>query len=367
MRSEVAPGGSSAVRASVRQPLRIAQVAPLYERVPPALYGGTERVVSYLTDGLVERGHEVTLFASGDSLTQARLVPMTERALRLEGSDDDPLYAHVLQIAQVFERAAEFDVIHCHVDALAFPFSRMVSTPSVHTMHGRLDLRAMRAVYRHFRDVPLVSISDSQRQPLEGLRMSWVGTVHHGLPMEKFAFSPDGGDYLAFLGRIAPEKRPDLAIEVAVRAGIPIKLGAKVDPVDRAYFEREIRPLLDHPLVEFLGEVDVRDRARLLGGALALIFPIDWPEPFGLVMIEALAFGTPVVARPGGSVREIVEQGRTGFIADTVEDLVAAVKRVDRLDRVECRREAERRFSVERMVADYEAVYQRVAQVARPA
>jgi glycosyltransferase involved in cell wall biosynthesis len=367
MRSEVAPGGSGATCARTGRPLRIAQLAPLYERVPPALYGGTERVVSYLCEGLVERGHDVTLFASGDSITHARLEAATARALRLDGSDDDPLYSHVLEISRAFDRAAEFDVIHCHVDALAFPFGRLVATPTIHTMHGRLDLPAMRFVYRHFRDVPLVSISDSQRRPLADLDMTWVATVNHGLPIEAFEFSPGGGEYLAFLGRMGPEKRPDLAIEVATRAGIPLKMAAKVDPVDRAYFESQIRPRLDHPLVEYVGEVGEEDRAALLRGARALLFPIDWPEPFGLVMIEALAFGTPVVARPAGSVPEIVEDGRTGLIADTVDDLVDAVKRVDRIDRATCRREAERRFSIDRMLDGYEAVYARILQAAERA
>jgi len=345
---------------AAERPLRIAQVAPLYERVPPLRYGGTERIVGYLCDGLAERGHEVTLFASGDSATAATLVPATDRALRLDPDAGDPIAPHLLEIGQVLDRADEFDIIHCHVDVLAFPFSRLVSRPTVHTLHGRLDLPYMRPIYRYFHDLSLVSISDAQREPLRELDMRWIRTVYHGLPLADFPFSPRGGRYLAFLGRIAPEKRPDLAIAVATRAGVPLKIAAKVDPVDRGYFEREICPLLDDPLIEFVGEVGDDDRARFLGDALALLFPIDWPEPFGLVMIESLACGTPVIARPCGSVREVISPGRTGLIGESVDDLVTAVKRVDGLDRLECRREAEKRFSVERMVSDYEATFARL-------
>jgi glycosyltransferase involved in cell wall biosynthesis len=360
MRFEIAPPPPGTSRNTAEHPLRIAQVSPLYERVPPALYGGTERVVSYLCEGLVRRGHVVTLFASGDSVTSATLMPATERALRLDPKAGDPMAPHLVELAQVFEGAGEFDVIHSHVDLLAFAFARLTATPTIHTLHGRLDLPHMLPIYQYFRDLSYVSISDAQREPLQDIDMGWVGTVYHGLPLDEFCFSPQGGSYLAFLGRLAPEKRPDLAIAVATRAGIPLKIAAKVDPRDQAYFESEIRPLLDHPLVEFIGEVGDAERARFLGHALALLFPIDWPEPFGLVMIEALACGTPVIARPCGSVREIVVPGRTGFIAETVDDLVAAVKRVDRLDRRECRRDVEERFSVDRMVADYEAMFERL-------
>jgi glycosyltransferase involved in cell wall biosynthesis len=345
--------------------MRIAQVAPLYERVPPALYGGTERVVSYLTEELVRRGHDVTLFASGDSLTSARLTAPTTRALRLDPGAGDTLSPHVIELAQVFERADEFDVIHCHVDYPAFPFGRLVRTPTIHTMHGRLDLPHLMPVFRHFRDVSLVSISDAQRAPVRDLRLAWAGTVHHGLPLAAIPFSPEGGSYLAFLGRISPEKRADLAIEIAKRVGLPLKIAAKVDPVDRAYFEREIAPLLDHRLVEFVGEIDDAQKAAFLGGALALLFPIDWPEPFGLVMIEAMACGTPVIARGCGSVPEVLDPGRTGFIADTLDELVDAVKRVDTIDRAACRRHVERRFTVERMADDYEAIYREATGRAR--
>jgi glycosyltransferase involved in cell wall biosynthesis len=337
--------------------VRIAQVAPLYERVPPALYGGTERVVSYLTEELARRGHDVTLFASGDSLTRARLTASTARALRLDPAAGDALSPHVIELAQVFEHADEFDLIHCHVDYLAFPFGRLVRTPTLHTMHGRLDLPHLVPLFRHFRHVPLVSISNAQRAPLHDLTLAWAGTVHHGIPLGPFPFSPARGRYLAFLGRISPEKRPDLAIEVAKRVGLPLRIAAKVDAADRAYFAREIEPLLDHPLIDFIGEIGDAEKADFLGGALALLFPIDWPEPFGLVMIEAMACGTPVIARPSGSVPEILDPGRTGFVADTLDELVDAVKRIDTIDRAACRHHVERQFTVERMADDYEAIY----------
>jgi glycosyltransferase involved in cell wall biosynthesis len=340
--------------------MRIAHVAPLYERVPPMLYGGTERIVSYLVEEQVRRGHEVTLFASGDSRTDAQMVAPVPRALRLDTGLGDPLAPHVVELSQVFDQADEFDLIHCHLDYLAFPFSRLVATPTVHTLHGRLDLDHLRLVMAHFADVPLVSISDAQRRPLEHLELNWVATVYHGLPIETYSVGTGAGGYLAFLGRISPEKRPDLAIAAAKGAGMPLKIAAKVDPVDRVYFEREIEPLFDDPLIEYVGEIGESDKPRFLGDAAALLFPIDWPEPFGLVMIEALACGTPVITRPCGSVPEVITPGRTGFIADTVDDLVEAVRHVDRLDRAVCRREAETRFSVERMVDDYEAVYARL-------
>ncbi len=337
--------------------MRIAQVAPLYERVPPVLYGGTERVVSSLTEELARRGHDVTLFASGDSRTAARLVPAVARALRLDPEAPDPTAAHVLQLAQVFERAGDFDIIHCHVDCPAFPFGRLVRTPTLHTLHGRLDLPWLLPLFHHFHDLPLVSVSDAQRAPLRHLSLRWVGTVHHGVSLTRLPFSARGGRYLAFLGRLAPEKRPDLAIEVAERVGLPLKIAAKVDAADRAYFTREIAPRLHHPLIEFIGEIGDEDKGRFLGDALALLFPIDWPEPFGLVMIEAMACGTPVIARKRGSVPEIVVPGTTGFVVETVDELVDAVKRVDIIDRAACRRHVEEHFTVERMADGYEAIY----------
>jgi glycosyltransferase involved in cell wall biosynthesis len=269
----------------------------------------------------------------------------------------------MIELAQVFERAGEFDLVHSHVDYLAFPFQKLVSTPLVHTMHGRLDLRHILHVFSYFRDVPLVSISDRQREPLARLGLDWVATVPHGLPIDSIPFDPDGGrgGYLAFLGRISPEKRPDLAIQIAKRMGVPLRIAAKVAEADRRYFEREIRPLIDHPLVEFVGELGDAEKWRFLGDALCLLFPIDWPEPFGLAMIEAMACGTPVIARPCGSVPEVIRDGEVGFLGDTVEDLIAAVKRVDVIDRARCRTYVEDHFSVRAMVDRYEAVYRGLA------
>ncbi len=334
----------------------------MYEPVPPPRYGGTERIVSYLTEELVRRGHDVTLFASGDSRTAARLVAVTERALRLDANSREVLAANFSrELGRVFGTAEKFDVIHCHVDYLAYPFSRLVRTPTLHTLHGRLDLPYLGPVFRDFPDVRLVSISDAQREPLASLKLNWAGTVYHGLPVDRLPFVAQPGDYLAFLGRLSPEKQPEVAIEVARRAGVPLRIAAKIDANDREYVDRVVRPLLDDPLVEFIGEVEDDEKAAFLGGARALLFPIDWPEPFGLVMIEAMACGTPVIARPCGSVREIVEDGSTGFVGDTVDDLVEAVKRIDTIDRAACRRHVERRFSVARMVADYETLYRRAA------
>jgi len=354
-------------RATVSRPLRIAQVAPLYEAVPPKLYGGTERIVAYLTDELVRRGHAVTLFASGDSTSSARLEPVVPTALRLAGAGQDTLAPHLLELAQVFDRAQEFDVIHSHTGYLAFPFSRGSPVATLHTMHGRLDQPETFALHHHFRDEALVSISLDQRRPLDPFGVSWAGTVYHGLPLDPYAFSPRGGDYLAFLGRISPEKRPDLAIALAKQAGVPLRIAAKVDPVDREYFEREIEPLLAHRLVDYVGEIGEEDKAAFLGGARALVFPIDWPEPFGLVMIEALACGTPVIARRRGSVPEVIRHGRTGFIVESMADMVRAVRRLDRIERAECRREAEARFSVERMADGYEVLYRSLGARARTA
>jgi glycosyltransferase involved in cell wall biosynthesis len=306
---------------------------------------------------LVRRGHQVTLFASGDSRSIGKLVSPVARALRLDSHAVDPLAAHVLELAQVFEQAGDFDLIHCHVDYPAFPFGRLVRTPTLHTLHGRLDLPHFAPLFRHMADVPVVSISDAQRAPLRGLPVNWAGTVYHGMPLEPYTYSEEGGDYLVFLGRMSPEKRPDLAIAVAKRVGIPLKVAAKIDPVDQHYFDTEIQPLLDDPLIEFVGEIDQAAKSQLLGGALALLFPIDWPEPFGLVMIEAMACGTPVIARPCGSVPELIEAGRTGFVVDTFDELVDAVKRVRMIDRAACRRHVEVHFAVERMADNYEAVY----------
>ena len=348
--------------------MRIAQVAPLFESVPPQLYGGTERIVSYVTDELVRRGHEVTLFASGDSRTTARLVPVVERATRLDAATHDLLGSEFIrELGLVFSHASDFDVIHCHVDYLAFPFHDLTPTPTVHTIHGRLDLPHLLPVYRQFRTVPLVSISDAQRAPLDQLGVRWAGTVYHGLPVERYAFAPEDQGYLAFLGRLAPEKQPELANEIARRVGLPLKIAAKVDAVDQEYFDQVVAPLLDDPLVEFLGEIGDDQKSAFLGGAKALLFPIDWPEPFGLVMIEAMACGTPVVARPCGSVPEVIDHGRTGFLASTLVELTEAVKRLDEIDRAECRRQFELRFSAGRMAQDYERIYGRLASRRRAA
>ncbi len=354
-------------RATASRPLRIAQVSPLYEAVPPKLYGGTERIVAYLTDELVRRGHAVTLFASGDSTSAARLKPVVPTALRLGGPGQDTLAPHLLELAQVFDRAHEFDVIHSHAGYLAFPFSRFSPVATLHTMHGRLDQPETFALHQHFRDEALVSISLDQRRPLDPFGVNWAGTVYHGVPLGPYQYSRRGGDYLAFLGRISPEKRPDLAIALAKLAGVPLRIAAKVDPVDREYFEREIEPLLDHRLIDYVGEIGEEDKPAFLGGARALVFPIDWPEPFGLVMIEALACGTPVIARRRGSVPEVIRHGRTGFIVESMSDMVRAVRRLDRIDRAECRREAEARFSVERMADGYEGLYRRLGARARTA
>src|SRR5438270_6845225 len=300
--------------------MRIAQVAPLYESVPPKYYGGTGRVVSCLTEELVRQGHEVTLFASGDSETAARLVPATPRSLRLDKACIDQLAHHVLLLGQVTDRANEFDVIHYHIDYMHSPLSRSRPHPHITTLHGRLDIPDLAPLYDEFHDMPVVSISDSQRQPLP--QANWQATVHHGLPENLLRFRPERGKYLAFIGRFSPEKRADRAIEIARRTKLPLKLAAKVDAVDKAYFDAEIKPMLDDPLIEYVGEIGEDAKDEFLGNAYALLFPIDWPEPFGLVMIEAMACGTPVIAYRQGSVDEVMEDGRSGFVVSTLEEAV---------------------------------------------
>jgi glycosyltransferase involved in cell wall biosynthesis len=348
--------------------MRIAQVAPLFESIPPRGYGGTERVVSHLTEQLVHRGHDVTLFASGDSRTDATLVPVVKRSMRVDADTREMLAMELTrELGMAFGRAGDFDVIHCHVDHPAFPLGSLVTTPTLHTLHGRLDLPALVPLFRQFDSTALVSISRAQRAPLASLGLRWIATVHHGVPLERYTFSPVDRGYLAFLGRLAPEKQPDVAIEIARRTGLPLKIAAKVDPVDRAYFQRTIEPLLDDPLVEYIGEIGDAEKPAFLGGARALLFPIDWPEPFGLVMIEAMACGTPVVARPLGSVPEVVVHGRTGFLGSSLVELVEGVKRLDEIDRAECRRHVASRFSAERMSAAYENVYRRLGALRRAA
>lgn len=341
--------------------MRVAQVAPLAESVPPKLYGGTERVVSYLTEELVSLGHEVTLFASGESVTRAELVPIVPKALRLDAGIQDPLALTIALIEAVARRADEFDVIHFHIDHLHLPLFSRLGVPFLTTLHGRLDLPELRSSLRLFANAAFVSISTAQRRPLPFL--DWTGTVYHGLPESFTSGSAGPGHYLAFLGRIAPEKGPDRAIEIAARSGMPLKIAAKVDNVDLAYHEAKIKPLLRRyaGLVEFLGEISEREKGAFLGGASGLVFPIDWPEPFGLVLIEAMACGTPVIAFERASVPEIVEEGLTGFIVSDVDQAVAATKRLAALDRVCVREEFERRFTARRMARDYLALYERIA------
>jgi len=344
--------------------VRIAQVAPLFESVPPKLYGGTERVVSYLTEELVKLGHDVTLFASGDSVTSARLISCCEKSLRLDTSVRDQLAYQVMMLEEVAKRAAHFDVVHYHIDYFHFPLSRRQSVPQLTTLHGRLDLPELVPLYLEYREMPVVSISDAQRTPLP--HANWIATVHHGLPEDLLHFHPEPGRYLAFVGRISPEKRVDRAIEIARRAGIELKIAAKVDAADRAYFEAVIEPLLSGPYVEYVGEIGEKEKDEFLGNAMALLFPIDWPEPFGLVMIEALATGTPVIAFAGGSVSEVIEDGVTGCIVRDVPGAVAAVERIAGFDRAVCRKSFETRFSARRMASDYVAVYEKVIAACRP-
>jgi glycosyltransferase involved in cell wall biosynthesis len=336
--------------------VRIAQVSPLYESVPPKLYGGTERVVSFLTEELVKQGHDVTLFASGDSVTAAELVPCAPAALRLDAACLDQLAHHVGMVEEVFRRAPEFDVIHFHIDYVHFPLARRQRVPHLTTLHGRLDIPDLVPLYRAFADVPVVSISDAQRAPLPFA--NWQGTVYHGLPPGLFSFHPEPGKYLAFLGRISPEKRVDRAIEIAKRVQMPLKIAAKVDKNDRAYFESDIKPLLDHPLVEFVGEIDERQKNDFLGGAAALLFPVDWPEPFGLVMIEAMACGTPVVAFRCGSVPEVMRDDVSGYVVAEMDEAVQATRRAVALSRAGCRAYFDERFGAARMAEDYLQIYQ---------
>jgi glycosyltransferase involved in cell wall biosynthesis len=344
--------------------MRIAQVAPMYEAVPPHRYGGTERVVSYLTEELVRRGHDVTLFASGDSRTSARLAPTCEAALRerftLQQMKELGFPLHLAMIGEVLQRADEFDIIHCHIDYFPWPFEPFVGTPIVTTMHGRLDLDYLPPLVQRAPRAALVSISNHQRKPLAHVRPHWVGTVYNGIPVEEFPFNPESGDYFVFLGRIAPEKRVDSAIEIAKRTGIPLKIAAKVDPYDQEYFDSEIKHLLDHPLIEFLGEVDEIEKRDLLANAHALLFPIDWPEPFGMVQAEALACGTPVLAMRRGSVPEVLRHGVTALVGDSVDELVELAPRLGEIDRRTCRREADKRFSSAAMASGYERVYETV-------
>lgn len=338
--------------------MRIAQVAPLYESVPPKGYGGTERVVSYLTEALCQLGHEVTLFASGDSVTAARLIAPCERSLRLDPNCVDQLAHHLLMLEQVLQRCGEFDVVHFHIDYLHFPASRRQPCNHVTTLHGRLDIPDIVPLHREFREVPLISISDAQRAPLPWV--NWQATVHHGLPDDLYRFHPQPGSYFAFLGRISPEKRVDRAIEIAKELDFPLRIAAKVDASDKEYFESTVAPLLDDPRVEFVGEIGEEEKDAFLGDAYALLFPIDWCEPFGLVMIEAMACGTPVIAYRNGSVPEVLEHGKTGFIVESMEEAVAACRRIPELSRQRCRETFEQRFTAGRMAEAYVRAYERL-------
>ncbi len=336
--------------------MRIAMVAPLTEPVPPPLYGGTERVVSVLTEELVRRGHAVALFASGDSRTTAELVPCSPRGLRLDPEVRDAVAHTVAQLRTVYQRADAFDLVHNHVDYFAFPFAWLSPTPTLTTTHGRLDLPEVHRVYGAFPEQALVAISADQRTWLPAA--NWIGTVPNGIDLATSHFRPDPGDYLVFLGRISPEKRPDRAIEIARDVGMRLIIAAKVDPVDQAYYDHAIAPLIrDNPLIEYVGEVDERGKDALLGGAYAYLFPIDWPEPFGLTMAEAMATGTPVVAFRAGSAPEVVVEGVTGFVCDTLTEMVEAVRRVREIDRRACRAHVEQHFSPAAMADGYERVY----------
>jgi len=338
--------------------VKIAQIAPLAESVPPRFYGGTERIVSYLTEELVRQGHEVTLFASGDSLTTAELVSATGKALRLNPDVRDAIPHELILLEHIRQRAHEFDILHFHIDLIHFPLIRQFAGRTITTLHGRLDLPDLKPFYSMFPEIPVVSISNDQRRPLP--MANFVSTVLHGLPRDLLPFSPSGEGYLAFLGRISPEKRPDRAIEIAVKTGMPLKIAAKIDKVDEAYWHNEIKPLVDHHKnVEYVGEVNETGKASFLGNASALLFPIDWPEPFGLVMIEAMACGTPVIAFRNGSVPEVIDDRISGFVVDTMDAAVEMVGQVKDLDRSIVRKTFEKRFSAERMASDYLAVYQR--------
>ncbi|KAA5543206.1 glycosyltransferase family 4 protein [Roseiconus nitratireducens] len=335
--------------------MRIAQIAPLAESVPPKTYGGIERVVHYLTEDLVSLGHDVILFASGDSRTKADLVSIVKASLRTSSGGQDPVIRQLCQIAEVVRLSPKFDVLHFHTDFLHFPVCRFLNTPMVTTLHGRLDLPDYPMLFEEYNELPVVSISFAQRAPVPGA--NWIDNVYNGTPLENYVFRDTPDNYFAFLGRLSPEKGPTDAIRIAQRLGVPLKIAAKIDAVDRDYFEKEVRPLLDDPLIEYIGEVDENGKNELLGGARALLFPIAWPEPFGLVMTEAMACGTPVVARRNGSVEEVMRNGVSGFVVDDLDQAVAAAAKVDQIDRRGCRRYFEDHFSVRRMTEGYLQVY----------
>ncbi len=344
--------------------MHIAQIAPLTEAIPPKLYGGTERVVHWLTEELVALGHDVTLYASGDSQTSARLEAPWPKALRLDGSIRDPNALHMFMLERVRQRAADFDFLHFHLDYYPFSLFSRQSTPFVTTLHGRLDLPEHQPVFSTFSSIPVVSISNSQRRPVP--QAGWVRTIHHGLPERLLTPQSVKQQYFAFLGRIAPEKGIDRAIAIARQSGMPLKIAAKVDKVDREYYEEKIRPLIDGTNVEYIGEITDRQKSGFLSGAVALLVPIDWPEPFGLVMIEAMACGTPVIAFNRGSVPEIIEDGLTGFIVEDVEGAIGAVYRLAELSRTAIRKRFEQRFTARRMAQDYLEVYRSLMAAQAP-
>jgi glycosyltransferase involved in cell wall biosynthesis len=338
--------------------MKIAQIAPIWESVPPKLYGGTERIVSYLTEELVRMGHEITLFASGDSRTAAQLEAVCPQALRLSTGIFNRDASMIMLQERSLGSSGEFDIIHSHLDFLGFPLARRNSRPVVTTLHGRLDLPELEPVFREYAEMPLVSISDAQRRPISWA--NWRSTIHHGLPRDLYSFHAESEGYLAFLGRISPEKRPDHAIQLAKHVGLPLRIAAKVDPADRDYYRSEIEPMLDHPLIEFVGEISDQEKNEFVGKALALVCPYDWPEPFGLVLIEALACGTPVLAYRRGSIPEIIEDGVTGFVCESLHEMIETVGRLTTIDRRRCRAAFEKHFTAERMAHDYVALYQQL-------
>jgi glycosyltransferase involved in cell wall biosynthesis len=338
--------------------MKIAQVAPLCESVPPKFYGGTERIVSYLTEELVRQGYEVTLFSSGDSVTRAKLRSPVKKSLRHDNSCIDSNAPHFVMMEEVAKRAQDFDIIHYHIDYLHFPISRRENYVHLTTLHGRLDIQELKPIFNEYSEMPVVSISFAQRKPLQ--HANWVGNVYHGIPSTLYQLHDSSGKYLAFLGRISPEKRVDRAIQIALGAGMPIKIAAKVDKVDLQYYQSIIKPMLKHPLIEFIGEIGEREKDDFLGNALALIFPIDWPEPFGLVMIEAMACGTPVIAFPNGSVPEVIDDKLTGYLITDIQQGIKAVETVSNLSRKKIREIFEKRFTVERMADNYISIYKEI-------
>lgn len=343
--------------------MKIAQISPLYESVPPKLYGGTERIVSFLTEELLKQGQDVTLFASKDSKTSAKLVPCCDHALRLDKNCLDQLASHILQLEQLQQRMEEFDIVHYHIDHIHFPFAKRAGKSHITTLHGRMDIPEYKALFREFNQIPLVSISYSQRRPLPWV--NWVRNIYHGLPADLYRFHEKEGKYLAFLGRISPEKGIARAIDIAKRAGIPLKIAAKIGKADQEYYEKEIKHLLDDPLVEFIGEIGEHEKSDFLGNALATLFPIDWPEPFGLVMTESMACGTPVIAWEKGSVPEIIEEGLNGFVVNSQQEALQAINKLHTIKRRDCRETFEQRFTDKRMAKDYISVYEQQLETSR--